>query len=58
LYQFNVRLSPIMRDELAALAKRLGVKPGELVRSWIREKLEDSRKRPGRPRLEESERRA
>jgi len=52
LHQLNVRLSLVMHDDLEELAKREGVKPSELVRSWIREKLEAARKRPGRPRLE------
>ena len=55
LYQFNVKLSYTLRDELVNLAKEQGVKPSELVRNWIREKLLEARKHPGRPRLVKGE---
>jgi len=56
LHQFNVKLSYTLRDALEDLAKREGVKPSELVRNWIREKIAESKKRVGRPPKVESER--
>jgi len=56
VYQFNVKLSYTLRDALVELAKSQGVKPSELVRNWIREKIAESRKRVGRPRKAEGER--
>jgi metal-responsive CopG/Arc/MetJ family transcriptional regulator len=50
-YPFGVKLSKILKDELIAIAKSQGVKPSELVRDWIREKVAESKKRPGRPRV-------
>jgi len=51
VYQFNVKLSYTLREELENLAKIQGVKASELVRNWIREKVQESKKHPGRPRL-------
>jgi metal-responsive CopG/Arc/MetJ family transcriptional regulator len=50
-YPFGVKLSKVLKDELIAIAKSQGVKPSELVRDWIREKVVESKKRPGRPRV-------
>jgi len=50
LYQFNTRLSYVLKEELETLAREQGIKPSELVRNWIREKITEAKKRPGRPR--------
>lgn len=52
LYQLNVKLSYLLRDDLLAVSKAQGVKPSELVRNWIREKVVEYKKRRGRPRVE------
>jgi len=49
VHQFNVKLSAVMKEQLEELALKQGVKVSELVRDWIREKINESRKRPGRP---------
>jgi hypothetical protein len=51
VHQLNVKLSTILKEDLEKLAESLGVKPSELVRSWITEKVQESRKRPGRPKV-------
>ena len=39
-----------MRSQLEEVARDQGVKVSELVRNWIREKIQEYRKRRGRPR--------
>jgi metal-responsive CopG/Arc/MetJ family transcriptional regulator len=49
VHQFNVKISEVMLEKLEEVAKEQGIKASELVRNWIREKINESRRHVGRP---------
>lgn len=63
--QVNIKLSPELEQKLLDIAEYEGANKSELLRSWVREKIQEIvatrafqrwlRKREGKPELEEEE---